>query len=67
MKRITEHGWKFINNYYYLQLKYHYFLFIYIALFVIRPQYRPNIKIKPTIDIPTTRKYFLDGEDDISV
>lgn len=44
-----------------------YFLFTYIAFLVIRPQYKPNIKIKPITEIPTTRKYFLDGDDDSSL
>lgn len=55
----------FPNKTIYLVFKLIYFFFIYIALFVIRPQYKPNMKINPTIEIPTTRKYFFDGDDDI--
>lgn len=55
---------KFKNILLYLQFVY--FLFIYIALLVTRPQYKPNIKTKPTIEIPTTKKYFLEGEVEIS-
>lgn len=41
-----------------------YFFLIYIALFVKRPQYKPIIKIKPIIEITTSKIYFFDGDEE---
>lgn len=51
-----------------LQFKYNiYFFLTYIACLAKFPQYKPHIKIKPIIEMPTIKKYFLDGDDDISL